>query len=413
MQRSDSSGLKLDDVQTLYDKCQGNLVRVHEELLAEGTVVAYSTLTHFCRSVGLGTSPPLPSGHYDFAPGQEMQHDTSPHRVSIAGIEHTVQTAGLVLCFSRMKFIQCYPHFTRFYCKAFLTEALKYLNGACKTCMIDNTHVVVLHGSGHTMVPVSEMEAFSERFGFEFKAHRIGHANRSAHVERNFDHVERNFLVGRTFASWEDLNAQARAWCDKINATPKRALKAKPVDVFAHERLHLAPLPPYVPEVYQLHERMVDVEGNISLHSNRYSVPYQLIGRRVQVKESLTHVEISDHHDTVATHVRLWDACGHRVLSPSHRPARFQPKPVHPDESALKAAPELLQQFMVGFRKHWPHRAITATRALLRMWNEYPHEVMLLCISEANHYGMFDLLRLERMILRRLGKDFFPGDPNG
>jgi hypothetical protein len=32
-------------------------------------------------------APPAPVGHYDFAPGQEMQHDTSPHRVSIGGVE--------------------------------------------------------------------------------------------------------------------------------------------------------------------------------------------------------------------------------------------------------------------------------------------------------------------------------------
>ena len=47
-----------------------------------------------------------------------------------------------------------------------------------------NTHVVVLRGSGRDMVPVPEMAAFGERFGFEFVAHAIGNANRSARVER-------------------------------------------------------------------------------------------------------------------------------------------------------------------------------------------------------------------------------------
>ena len=49
--------------------------------------------------------------------------------------------------------------------------------------MIDNTHVVVLRGSGRDMVPVPEMAAFGERFGFQFVAHAIGNANRSARVE--------------------------------------------------------------------------------------------------------------------------------------------------------------------------------------------------------------------------------------
>jgi hypothetical protein len=42
----------------------------------------------------------------------------------------------------------------------------------------------VLRGSGREMVPVPEMAAFGERFGFQFVAHAIGNANRSARVER-------------------------------------------------------------------------------------------------------------------------------------------------------------------------------------------------------------------------------------
>jgi hypothetical protein len=38
------------------------------------------------------------------------------------------------------------------------------------------------------------------------------------------------------------------------------------------EQQHLRPLPPWVPEVYRLHERMVDVEGYVTVNTNRYSV---------------------------------------------------------------------------------------------------------------------------------------------
>ena len=30
-------------------------------------------------------TPPKRSGEYHFAPGQEMQHDTSPHKVNLDG----------------------------------------------------------------------------------------------------------------------------------------------------------------------------------------------------------------------------------------------------------------------------------------------------------------------------------------
>ena len=77
-----------------------------------------------------------------------MQHDTSPHELELAGKKRKVQTASAVLCYSRMLLFQCYPTFRRFDCKVFLTEALRYFGGAAVRTMIDNTHVVVLRGSG-------------------------------------------------------------------------------------------------------------------------------------------------------------------------------------------------------------------------------------------------------------------------
>jgi hypothetical protein len=70
-----------------------------------------------------------------------------------------------------MLFFQFSPTFTRFDCKLFLSDALEYWQGSCDVCMIDNTHVVVLQGTGRNMVPVPEMASFAERYGFQFQAH--------------------------------------------------------------------------------------------------------------------------------------------------------------------------------------------------------------------------------------------------
>jgi transposase len=201
----------------LLASCQGNLVRVHEELVASGAALSYPALTAFCRREGIGQESVAPAGSYDhlFEPGAEMQHDTSPHEVIVGGRKCKAQTASAVLCYSRMLFFQIQPTFQRFDCKVFLTEALRYLRGSPERVMIDNTHVVVLRGTGRNMEPVPEMAAFAERLGFRFVAHEIGDANRSGRVERPFHFIENNFLAGRTFATWQDLNSQARQWCER------------------------------------------------------------------------------------------------------------------------------------------------------------------------------------------------------
>jgi len=140
-----------DDILRLLRECEGSFMRVHEELMKTGLQLSYPALTAFCRRHGIGQAPKQAAGRYDFAPGQEMQHDTSPHDLHLGGKVRRVQTASLVLGYSRMLFFQFYPQFRRFECKVFLTDAVRYLDGACQTCMIDNTHVVVLRGTGPAM----------------------------------------------------------------------------------------------------------------------------------------------------------------------------------------------------------------------------------------------------------------------
>jgi hypothetical protein len=67
----------------------------------------------------------------------------------------------------RVLSFRCYPTFQRFDCEVFLTDALQYFSSAPNRVMIDNTQVVALRGTGRDMVPVPEMAAFGERFGFQ------------------------------------------------------------------------------------------------------------------------------------------------------------------------------------------------------------------------------------------------------
>ena len=68
-------------------------------------------------------------------------------------------------------------------------------------------------------------------------------------MTKPFGFIEGNFLAGRTFSSWADLNQWAREWCDKVNSTYKKHIRAVPRELFAVERLHLKPLPAWIPEV--------------------------------------------------------------------------------------------------------------------------------------------------------------------
>jgi hypothetical protein len=404
------------EILELLGICEGNLVRVHEELMAGGAALSYSTLTGFCRRNGIGQEPKTPVGRYHFNPGQEQQHDTSPHKVKLSGIERVAQTASLVLCFSRRLFFQFYPQFQRFHCKVFLTDALSDVGGSCGVTMIDNTHVVVARGTGADMVPAPEMAAFAERYGFEFRAHEVGDANRKGRVEAPFRFIEKNFIPGRRFVDWHDLNAQAKEWCDKVNATYKKHIRAVPMELFALERSHLKPLPLWVPEVYRLHQRIVDMEGYVSLHTNRYSCPADWIGRQVEVRETKDGVRIDDGLRKSVSHRRVIDGTDQRITLKEHtHPRRRSPRRTEPspEEVAIVQALPAAAQYVAALKKRGRQQTTLALRRLLRMVREYPKAALAGALAEAGHYGLFDLDRVERMVLRRVARDYFPPDTNG
>jgi transposase len=397
----------------LYASCQGNLVRVQEELSAEGVLIPYSTLTGFCRREGIGVKPKKRSGRYDFEPGEEMQHDSSPHKVVVGGKSVLLQCASLVLCFSRMLFAQAYTTFNRFYCKVLLTEAIsRFFKGAAKRCMVDNTSVVIASGTGKNAIAAPEMKAFADRFGFAFEAHEKGDANRSARVEGPFYYIERNFYPGRTFQDLADLNRQLGEWCARKSNRFLRELQARPIELYQIERPRLEPLPIYIPEVYDLHSRIVNLEGDIQLHTNRYSVPDELLGRRVQVKESIDKVRVYHGQRLVAEHGRQPEGARARVIDKKHRTAgRRPPKnggtPVLPEEKILRAAAPELDRLVEMLRQDVLGKPLWRIRRLYRFYLDYPTEALCKAAGRALQYGLTDLERIERMTLRNVAGDYF------
>jgi hypothetical protein len=179
------------------------------------------------------------------------------------------------------------------------------------------------------------------------------------------------------------------------------------------------PLPLYVPEVYALHLRIVDIEGLVHLHTNRYSVEERLIGRRVELRETLEQVRVFLGPRCVAEHPRLEEGAHARSVLPAHRqrarPTRRQGQwlPL-PEEERLRAASPLLAQLVDRLRQRHGGRAARSLRRLERFVRDYPREALLDAVACALDHGLTDLGRLERMVLARVAGDFFrlplPGD---
>jgi hypothetical protein len=406
-------GLSLSYLKSAFERAQGNVVRVQQLLQAEYDLsVSYSTLTRWVREAGL-RSPPPRAGEYGFGPGEEMQHDTSPHRVPLGERILTAQCAGLVLAYSRRLFVQYYPRFSRFEAKQFLLEAARFMDGVCPVCLIDNTSVVLAGGAGENALIAPEMAAFARTLGFEFRAHRVGHPDRKGRIERNFFFVETNFLPGRRFTDFDDLNRQALAWCQEVaNAKPKRALGMSAEAAYLIEKTYLQPLPRALPPIYESLVRVVDLHGYVSLESNRYSVPERLVGQSVTLYKYPGEVRIHYRGAAVATHPRLIGQRDARSTHPAHHttPTRVSRTP-QIETQLLREAPEL-HSYARALQQRGHARAGRALRRLLEMQRTYPREPFLAAVRQAAHFGLYDLGRLEKLILQQVAGNFFALSPD-
>jgi transposase len=406
---------RLKDV---YARAQGNAVRMAQILADEHDLaLPYSTLTRWVRQAELRAAPQR-SGEYHFAPGQEMQHDTSPHRLTIGGKTLTAQCAALTLAYSRRLYVRYYLRFTRLEAKHFLLQAAQFMGGACTRCVIDNTSVMVVGGAGAEAVFAPEMEAFAATLGFKFMAHRVNDPNRKARIERPFFWVQTNFLPGRSFVSLDDVNAQALRWCiDVANAKPKRALGQSPEAAYALERPALRRLPAVLPPVYEVLDRVVDLYGFVSVDTVRYSVPERLVGKTVTVYKHYERVEIHHRGARVAGHDRvIGERDVRRTLLGHHTVPQRAPREPALAEQLLRGEHEVLQRYASALRLHHPHgRGVRALHRLVQIMRTYPREPLLAAVEQALKFGLFDLTRLEHLVLRHVAGDFFAlgGDDGG
>lgn len=350
--RKDKKEIEPDLLIQVYNRCEGYLQRIYEVLTEEYQIdIGYSTLTRLVRQKGLGEDPEKRCYHVPDEPGAEMQHDTTIYKLKVADKQMKIICSGLYLRYSKMRYIKFYPVFNRFKMKCFFYEALTYFGYTARKCIIDNTNLAILNGTGTEAVFGPEMLAFARTYGFEWKAHEKGHANRKAGKERNFWTVEQNFLPGRSFKSMEDLNEQALEWASKRYAVrPQSKTGLVPKNLFEGEKPYLIKLSSYIEPPFQEHHRITDEYGYIAFNSNYYWIP----GKerpKVKILEYSNYIKIfADNQAPLQYPLPAWGTKNEKFIPDGIEDTPYQPnnrkKPCHQEESEIRKLGEICCKYI-------------------------------------------------------------------
>ena len=423
--RQDRITVNEELLRRVYIECNGFRQRIHEVLTEEhGLAVGYSTLTRLLRDLGIGQKHQHRYAHVEDVPGAEMQHDTSPHRVKLGNKTVLVQCSNLYLRYSKMRYIQFYRSFNRWRMKCFFHEALSRWGYSAKTCVIDNTNLAVLHGTGKDAVFHPEMVSFAKPYGFTWAAHEKGHANRKAGCERSFWTVETNFLPGRTFSSLEDMNQQALAWSERFAQRPQAKTRLIPGELFESEKADLLKLPDSLQPPYQPHQRVLDAHGYVAFDGNYYWVPDTpelRPGGKVGLLQYPREIKIFPHGlsslcGTLCYPLPAYGTKNQRfapdgaVLNP-YVPRQFKQNSQE-EEKLLRAIDPLCCEYLDFIKTSGDiHQKNRFIRDLYNLSRKMSKELLLATLSRALRYKVSSLEALQRMSRQLLRTGYpDPGD---
>ena len=417
--RREKQPLDPELLRRLYAECDGWRERMHEKLTEEeGVRVAYPTLTRKLRAMGIGTPQSERCARVPDEPGAEMQHDTTVYELDLDGRPARLIASLLYLRYSKRRYLRFYRAFNRFRMKCFFHEALAFWGHAARVCIIDNTNLARLRGTGPDALIGPEMEAFGRQHGFRFRCHALGHANRKAGEERSFWTVESNFLPGRTFQSVEDLNAQAREWATvRMEHRPQGKAGLLPAKAFEHERAYLLELPPHLPAPYLRHARQTDQYGYVAFGGNFYWVPGTK-RETVTVLEYAEQLRLCLGTEGVAEYPLPAEGVRNAQFSPPGQPApagnaHNRKQPTQEEEKRLRAMGPSVEAYLAFALKPQGiprHRFIRELFALARQMSA---AVFVQTVERALRYRIVEIETLRRIAQLVLvqGEPLLPNPP--
>lgn len=295
---------------------------LYQELKGKGYSGGYDTVRRFVQPLrAVETLAERATVRFETPPGQQSQIDWGSARVHFRHQPVVLHMFVLTLGFSRRHHMtptlnERGPQLLDAHERAF-----DHFGGHTREHLYDRPRTICRPDGEGGVVWNPTFLSFARYWGFEMRLCRPYRARTKGKVESGVKYLKRNFLAGRSFVDLTDVCEQWAEW----NATV--------ADVRVHGTTHQPPLERFAEERgqllsragrvgFRLETRFPRIVGNdylVSLDTNRYSVPFTLIGHTVEVERRDGQVRVHHRGKLVVAHAELPGRHGLVVL-PEHGP---------------------------------------------------------------------------------------------
>ncbi|MDD5402712.1 MAG: IS21 family transposase [Dehalococcoidales bacterium] len=283
-------------------------IQILQRLRSQGYTGGYSILKDYVSRIRPPRKPAFLTVAY--APGECAQVDWGCAGVLPVGTtKRRLSFLVVVLCYSRRMYVEfTLAEKTEHFLGA-LQRALLYFGAVPQSVMVDNMKTAVLrHPPGMPPVFHPRFLEFARHYGFMPKACGVRQPQAKGRVENGVGYIKKNFLNGLAFSNLAAINAAAHEWLGTVaNVRIHRETGEKPAERFGKERSSLLPLNPNLFDTGVMQPIRASRQFRITVDTNRYSIPYEYAGQRLNLKLTDDHLWLYAGQKLLADHVRSYD----------------------------------------------------------------------------------------------------------
>lgn len=273
-----------------------------------------------------------PTMHIEHKVGDKMYVDfagaTLPYVDVDTGEIKNAQVFVAILGWSQYAYVEAMQNQTIEEFIAACENALHYFKGVPLAIVPDNLKSAVIKASSYEPTVNENFIAFAEHYGISILPARSRKPQDKAHVENmvklSYQNIYTN-LPENQVVPLKELNKQIGEQLVLLNDATLTGKECSRTDQWVMELSSLHPLPETRYEMRKIKQVTVMKNGHIYLNEDQhyYSVPYELIGKKLKMQYSRSAVELYLQYELVATHKRIRSPHNYST-EPSHMPPQHR-----------------------------------------------------------------------------------------
>jgi transposase len=285
-------------------------------------------------------------------------------------------------------------------------HAFEFFQGVTQILVPDNLRDAVTRSCRYEPDLNATYRELAEHYGTVIIPARVAKPRDKAKVESGVLQVERWVLAPlrhRTFFSLAELNEAIRKQLELLNNRPFEKLQATRKSLFETlEKPVLKPLPLNRFLFAEWKTARVNIDYHIEVDRHYYSVPYQLIHQKVEIRLTGTTVEIFLKGHRVTSHLRSYIPGKHTTL-PEHMPKSHQkflewtPSRLIHWAGTIGPQTQKLVSFILENRPH-PEQGYRSCLGVLRLQKRYTPQRLEAACARALAFKAYSYKNVESIL---------------